>query len=132
MTKTILDLFKAMINATLLLLALCLFLGWMLMSSVQDVTAKLTDAIAQVAPVQHRIEGLRLEIAGLRSDITSRPELAVSGQLDALDQRLTALQHEMSELRQLPGDIIQIAAQTAASELVGHLGQLTSCQPPPY
>ncbi|NRB16459.1 MAG: hypothetical protein HRU33_02470 [Rhodobacteraceae bacterium] len=131
MTKIILDLLKAMINATLLLLALCLFLGWMLMSSVQGVTAKVTEAITQVAPVQHRIEGLRLEVAGLRTDISRRPELALSGQLTALDQRLTALQHEMSELRQLPSDIIAIAAQTAASELVGHLGQLTSCLPPP-
>jgi hypothetical protein len=131
MTKTILDLFKAMINATLLLLALCLFLGWMLVSSVQDVTAKVTGAIDQVAPVQDRIQDLRVELAGLRSDIVSRPELAVSDQLNALDKRLKSLQHEMSELRQLPEDMIRIAAQTAAAELTGHLGQRGNCLPPP-
>mgnify|MGYP000609607284 CR=1 FL=1 len=131
MTKTILDLFKAMINATLLLLALCLFLGWMLVSSVQDVTAKVTGAIDQVAPVQDRIQDLRVELAGLRSDIVSRPELAVSDQLNVLDKRLKSLQHEMSELRQLPEDMIRIAAQTAAAELTGHLGQRGNCLPPP-
>jgi len=131
MTKTILDLLKAMINATLILLALCLFLGWILMSSVQDVTGKVTEAIVQVSPVQDRIQDLRLEIAGLRSDLISLPEQAVSNQLDKLDQSLTSLQQEMSELRQLPNGIVQTAAQTAATQLVGQLSEYASCLPPP-
>ena len=130
MTKTILDLFKAMINATLLLLALCLFLGWMLVSSVQDVTAKVTGAIDQVAPVQDRIQDLRLEVAGLRSDLVNLPEQVVIGQLDRLDQRLTSLQQEMSELRQLPNEIIHNAAQTAATTLADQLSQPANCLPP--
>ena len=131
MRKTILDLLKAMINATLLLLALCLYLGWMLVSSIQDVTDKVTQAVAQVTPVQDRIQDLQLEVAGLRRDIISRPELAVSGQLTTLDQRLASLQQEMSGLRQLPNDIVQNAAQTAAAELAGSLSQLAGCLPPP-
>ncbi|PCJ09350.1 MAG: hypothetical protein COB16_03985 [Rhodobacteraceae bacterium] len=131
MKKLILDLLKAMINATLLLLALCLFLGWKLMSSVENVTSKVTAAVVQIAPIQDRVQELRLEVAGLRSDIVSRPELAVSSQLDALDQRLASLQQELSELRQLPADIIHDAAQTGAAELAGQIARLTSCLPPP-
>jgi len=131
MRKTILDLLKAMINATLLLLALCLYLGWMLVSSIQDVTGKVTEAVTQVTPVQDRIQDLQLEVAGLRRDITTRPDLAVTGQLNTLDQRLASLQQEMTGLRQLPNDIIQNAVQTAAAELAGPLGQLASCLPPP-
>ena len=130
MKQTLFDLLKAMINATLLLLALCLFLGWKLISTVQDVTDKVTEAVIQVAPVQDRIQDLRLEVKGLRSDIVNRPELAVSGQLKSLDQRLAALQREMSELRNLPSEIVQKAARTGAAELAGHLTQLTSCTPP--
>jgi len=78
MKNLILDLLKAMINATLMLLALCLFLGWKLVGSVQDVTGKVTEAVVQITPVQDRIQDLRLEVVGLRSDIVSRPELAVS------------------------------------------------------
>lgn len=131
MKKLILDLLKAMINATLLLLALCLFLGWKLMSSVQYVTTKVTEAVVQIAPVQDRVQELRLEVAGLRSDIVNRPELAVSGQLDTLDQRLAALQLELSKLRQIPAEIIQDAAQTGAAELAGQIARLTSCASPP-
>lgn len=131
MTQTILDLFKAMINATLILLALCLYLGWMLMSSVQGVTTKVTEAIVQITPVQDRIQDLQLEVSGLRSDLVSLPEQAVSSQLDGLDQRLASLQKEMSKLRQLPNDIIQTAAQTAATSLAEQLSQPASCLPPP-
>ncbi|AZV78534.1 hypothetical protein EBB79_12045 [Parasedimentitalea marina] len=131
MRHTILDLLKAMINATLLLLALCLYLGWMLVSTIQDVTGDVTEAIAQVTPVQARIQDLQSEVAGLRRDITSRPELAVSGQLTKLDQRLASLQQEMAGIRQLPSDIIQNAAQTAAAELVGPISRLASCPLPP-
>ncbi len=131
MKKLILDLLKAMINATLLLLALCLFLGWKLMGSVQDVTGKVTEAVVQITPVQDRLQDLRLEVTGLRSDIVSRPELAVSSQLDTLDRRLAALQQDLTQLRQLPTEIIQGAAQTGAAELAGQITRLTSCAPPP-
>jgi len=131
MTKVILDLFKAMINATLLLLALCLFLGWQLMSSVQTVTGKVTQAVVQISPVQDRLQELKLEISGLRRDIVSRSELPVSNQLDSLDRRLAALQSDLSELHQLPAEIVQTAARTGAVELAGQITRLTSCVPPP-
>ncbi len=131
MKKLILDLLKAMINATLLLLALCLFLGWKLMGTVQDVTGKVTAAVVQITPVQDRIQDLRLEVAGLRSDIVSRPELAISSQLDTLDRRLAALQQELTQLRQLPAEIVHDAAQTGAAELAGQIARLTSCGSPP-
>lgn len=131
MTKTIYDLIKAMINATLILLALCLFLGWKLMASVDSVTDKVTEAIAHVTPVQDRIQNLRAEVAGLRSDLVNHPELAVSNQLNTLDDRLASLQNEMSKLRQLPKDIVHDAAQSGAAELAGRLTQLAGCLPSP-
>jgi len=131
MTKAILDLLKAMINATMILLALCLFLGWQLMSSVQTVTDKVTQAVVQVAPVQDRLHALKLEITGLRRDIVSRSELPISNQLDSLDRRLAALQSDLTELRQLPSDIVQTAAQAGAAEIAGQIARLTSCLPPP-
>jgi len=131
MKNLILDLLKAMINATLMLLALCLFLGWKLVGSVQDVTGKVTEAVVQITPVQDRIQDLRLEVVGLRSDIVSRPELAVSAQLDTLDRRLAALQQDLAQLRRLPTEIIQGAAQTGAAEMAGQIARLTSCVPPP-
>lgn len=130
MKQTFFDLLKAMINATLLLLALCLFLGWSVISTVQDVTDKVTEAVIQVAPVQDRIQNLRIEVQGLRSDIKNRPDLAVSDQLRSLDERLAALQREMSGLRNLPADIVETAARSGVAELAGQLTQLTSCTPP--
>lgn len=131
MTKVILDLLKAMINATMILLALCLFLGWQLMSSVQTVTGKVTQAVVQIAPVQDRLQELRLEITGLRRDIVSRSELPVASQLDSLDQRLAVLQSDLSEIHQLPAEIVHTAARTGVVELAGQIARLTSCVPPP-
>lgn len=130
MTKTLLDLLKACINATLLLLALCLFLGWKLMSSVDNVTGQVTQAVVQITPVQNRIEALRTEVAALRSDILQRPEIAVSAKLDALDRRLAALQSEMLDLKALPAELIHDAAQTAAVEFAGQVARLSNCVPP--
>ncbi|MVO14711.1 hypothetical protein [Parasedimentitalea huanghaiensis] len=130
MTKTLLDLLKACINATLLLLALSLFLGWKLMSSVDNVTGQVTQAVAQITPVQNRIEALRTEVVALRSDILQRPEIAVSAKLDAMDRRLAALQSEMLDLKTLPAEVIRDAAQTGAAEFAGQIARLSNCVPP--
>lgn len=126
MKKLIMDLLKAMVNATLLLLLLCLFFGWQLMGRVNQVTDQVTEAVAEVAPLKTRVEALRGELVGLRSDLQNGTQPAAP-QLDGIEARLDYISEELTRLRALPATIVQQAAESAAAELSGQIIHLTSC-----
>ncbi|WP_419739871.1 hypothetical protein [Ruegeria sp.] len=69
MAKTLKDLLLALLNATLILVALCLFLGWKLASTVEDVTSGLSEKLQVVAPLRDEAQGIREQLSGLRSDL---------------------------------------------------------------
>ena len=127
MGKIIADLLKALLNATLLLLAACLFLGWLGMGKVEAVTERVTDAVAEVTPVKTRVEALRAEIAGLRSDLRDGV-LPPAPQLDGIETKLEIIEAELSALRALPAALVQQAAESAAAELTGQIVRLTRCE----
>ncbi len=127
MKKLIMDLLKAMVNATLLLLLLCLFFGWQLMGRVNQVTDQVTEAVAEVAPLKTRVEALRGELVGLRSDLQNGT-LPAAPQLDGIEARLDYISEELTRLRALPATIVQQAAESAAAELSGQIIRLTTCE----
>lgn len=127
MGRLITELLKALLNATLLLLAICLFFGWQLMGRVEDVTARITAAVAEVAPVRDRVEALREEIAGLRADVKAGT-LPPVPQLDGIDSKLERIEAELAGLRALPATLVQTAAESAAAELTGQIVRLTRCE----
>lgn len=127
MRKLITDLLKALLNATLLLLLLCLFFGWQLMGRVNQVTDQVTEAVAEVAPLKTRVEALRGELVGLRSDLQNGT-LPAAPQLDGIEARLDYISEELTRLRALPATIVQQAAETAAAELSGQIIRLTTCE----
>jgi len=127
MKKLIMDLLKAMVNATLLLLLLCLFFGWQLMGRVNQVTDQVTEAVAEMAPLKTRVEALRGELVGLRSDLQNGT-LPAAPQLDGIEARLDYISEELTRLRALPATIVQQAAESAAAELSGQIIRLTSCE----
>lgn len=130
MGKLIGDLLKALLNATLLLLAACLFFGWMLMGKVNSITTRVSAAVAEVAPVRTRVEALRAEIAGLRSDL-KEGVLPPAPQLDGIETKLEIIEAELAALRALPATLVQQAAESAAAELTGQIVRLTRCEAAP-
>ncbi|MCD9147717.1 hypothetical protein [Pseudophaeobacter flagellatus] len=120
MAKVLFDLLKALLNATLLLLALCLFLGWQLSSSVAQVSERLNDISSNLRPLHRQAQALTEEFASLSAEI-SRADPPDSSEmrigLAQLEEELAALKLEIQSLKQLPGEVVSIAIETAVQEL---------------
>lgn len=132
--KTLKDLILALVNATLILVALCLFLAWQLMSTVDEVTERLTESVRVFAPVRDEVAGLRAEVSGLRADIgalgtTTVPTARIEARLDAMSTRLDDIQVRMDELATLPDRLIDTAIETAADKFARSLSSVRGCEP---
>ena len=87
------SLLVAMLNATLMLVALCLWLGWHVLSEARAITTHVTDTLTLVTPVKDEIAGLRAEVAGLRGDLAgAQGQAAGSAAMTAFGDRLAALE----------------------------------------
>ena len=143
MIKAFWDLVKAMINATLLLVALCLFLGWQLFSSVGRLTDQLADTRESLAPIHQELRDLRADLGQVKAAIasveTNPPETDNPGtfdpelldKLDALDQRIADTQLILTAKLDSMDQTAIAAAETFAASLVRGIAQLFSHLPRP-
>ncbi|WP_417699260.1 hypothetical protein [Pseudophaeobacter sp.] len=126
MAKVVFDLLKALLNATLLLLALCLFLGWQLSSSVAQVSQRLSDISSNLRPLHSQAQAMTEEFASLsaaisQADTPDSSEMPI--RLAQLQEELTALKLEIQSLKQLPGEVVRIAVETAVQDLSEELSR---------
>lgn len=121
MTRPLIDLAKALLNATQILLALCLFLGWKLMAATEGVTANAAAIADRVTPLHSAVASLQEEIASLRRTIEDGAATAPPDRLAALEDRLARLQTGLSEMRRLPQQAAAEAARAGAAELAARL-----------
>ena len=133
--KTLKDLFLALLNATLILVALCLFLGWRMMATVDTVSDRVTASIAELTPLRDEIAGVRAELSGLRADLAAAPGTVASARLqnrlDGLETRLDGMQARMASLATLPDQLLDRAFETAADRMARGVAELRGCQPAP-
>ncbi|MCX7288305.1 MAG: hypothetical protein NTW20_12335 [Rhodobacterales bacterium] len=129
------SLLVAMLNATLILVALCLWLGWHVMSEARAITDRLADGMALLTPVTDELAGLRAEVAGLRGDLASLPGQAAGSaaltafgdRLAALDSRLTTTGDRIDAMTADPGALIDRAVDRAALQIKSGIA---ACTPP--
>ncbi|MEW2914348.1 hypothetical protein [Leisingera sp. JC11] len=121
MSKTLFDLAKALLNATLILLALCLFLGWKLMAATEVVTAAAADAADRLTPLHTAVTGLQEEVAALRNAVQDGSSTAFAARFAQLEARLAQLQTSVSEMRALPQEAAAEAARAGAAELASRI-----------
>lgn len=126
MTRTVADFAKALVNATLILLALCLFLGWKLMAAASVVTANASEITSRVAPLQTAATGLQEELASLRAALQDPPgqdgaDRLSAARLERVEERLNQLQANLAGIRQLPLQAAEQAARAGAAELAGRI-----------
>ncbi|WP_375687073.1 hypothetical protein [Pseudooceanicola sp. LIPI14-2-Ac024] len=131
MGRTAWNLALALINASLILLAVCLFLVWKVLSAAEDVSANLAATSATIQPIGTQITELTEEVAGARSDLA---ELRAAGQamreqglpeptgelterLDRIEGQLTELTDWVGEVREDPDAVIDRAIDAAFEEL---------------
>ncbi|WP_122076003.1 hypothetical protein [Pseudophaeobacter sp. EL27] len=136
MTKTVFDLFKALLNATLLLLALCLFLGWQFFTSARDVTDRLGEIGTRFAPIHNQLQSMTEELSALNQALTdtAAPDSAeMRFRLTRLEEQLSGLKEETHALSQLPaqvvGTAVEAAVQEISAEITTRLPHLEPCAP---
>ena len=142
MAKTLKDLLLALLNATLILIALCLFLGWKLASTVDGITDRLAEKVQIVAPLKEEVQGVRDELTALRNDLSSLQsgQTATDSataqklsqaleQLDTLEGNLQAAQARITELTESPDQLINTAIENSADAIADRIIAIRGCEP---
>lgn len=87
----------ALVNATLILAALCLWLAWGALSAAERVATQITDAATAVLPLRAEITALTEEIAAARADLAAR-RAEGAGDTAALEERIAGVEARLAEL----------------------------------
>ncbi len=142
MAKTLKDLILALLNATLILLAVCLFLGWKLATTVDGITTKFAENLQLVAPLREEAQGIRGELTALRSslntlssgdgalDTTETQRInALIDKLDGIEQRFATTQTRLGELADSPETLINHAIDKTADTVTDRITAIRGCVP---
>lgn len=123
--RTLWSLVLAALNATLILVALCLWLGWMVLAQARGISDGLNAAAAKADPVAVELTGLREEVAALRADLAALPEqgadsaalAALQDQAAQLDARFAATAETVKALSTDTLQLIDRAVDQAAQQI---------------
>ncbi|WP_300066824.1 hypothetical protein [uncultured Ruegeria sp.] len=142
MAKTLKDLVLALLNATLVLIALCLFLGWKLASSVDNITTSFSENLKIVTPLREEAQGIRGELAALRSDLAAIPvdggtlDSATTARiaealdkLNAVENKLQSTQARFAEMAESPDILIEQAIDLSADAVADRVKDIRGCVP---
>jgi septal ring factor EnvC (AmiA/AmiB activator) len=95
--RTLGNLLLALLNATLILAALCLWLAWGALSAAERVSGQIEAAAQAVTPLRAEIVSLTEEIAAARAELAAFR--ARNGEdRDALERRLAEVEAELARL----------------------------------
>lgn len=134
--KTIKDLALALLNATLILIALCLFFVWQISNTAERVAGNFAQNLEVLAPLRGEVEGMRADLAGLRGDLAELQSVpgqtadAIEERIDALIARMDLVQGRMAELADTPERLMTTAIDRSAEHVAGTLNDLAGCTRP--
>jgi hypothetical protein len=149
LARTLGQLALALLNATLILVVLALFLAWRLSGTVERVTEAAAGAAAQqlaeLAPVGDELSGLREQVAGLRLELAAMQadgEAGARAAADAVATRLDEIETRLEDTRARigpaiealsadPGILVDRAVEAGVAEAGRWLVTLRGCTPPP-
>ena len=98
--RTIWNLVLALLNATLILIAACLWFAWSAFSAAERAAEQLGTAVVSIQPIRQEVRGLSGEIGGLRSDLASlRTQQGTTPEaLSEISTSVAALQKDIESL----------------------------------
>lgn len=124
--RTVWNLVLALLNATLILVAVCLFLGWKVAETTNGMVAGVADRLAEFTPVRDELRALSGDIGALRDDLAAAQAGAddrraaayarMSGEIDAVSARLDAVLGQAEALVAAPEELIDQAVAAAGAE----------------
>jgi hypothetical protein len=132
--RTLWSLFLAMLNATLILVALCLWLGWHVLSETRAIADRLADSLTLLTPIKGEIAGLRSDLSGLRGDLAglqgqaagSAALTALGSRLAAMDSRITETGNRIDAMTADPGTLIDRAVDRVALQIKSGIDACTA------
>lgn len=140
MRKTLKDLFLAFLNATLILVALCLFLLVLLVSKANSLSDSFDEKLALVTPIQDNIKSTLSEATALRKDLSALRDQSTSvssdamkrieTRIDGLNEQLSTMQGSLQTLTQAPNELVDHAIESAADQVVLGVARIKGCTAP--
>lgn len=134
--KTLKDLVVAMINATLILVAVCLFFLWQLSNTAERVSASFAQNLEVLEPLKTEVQAMKGEVAGLRGDLAEMQAVPgqamdkVEARIESLNARLDGVQARMDQLAETPERLMTVAIDRSAEHLAGTVKDLRGCSAP--
>lgn len=137
MLKTLKDLVLALLNATLILIALCLFLGWKVSSTIDTMLMDFVRQVEIVGPMRSDVQDMTDEIRGLRSDLAglaagvSDPQLLdrVQTRLSQVDGRVAAMGDRLDALLGLPEQMLDQSIEKLGLQAAHTINNIRGCTP---
>lgn len=139
MAKTLKDLLLAMLNATLILVALCLFLALTVVNRAHSLTATFAEHLDVLGPLQESVQAtgeelaaFRSDLAGLRDqsqDLSSQTMARLQERAAAMENKLADMQASLADLRQAPTRLVDHAIEKAGDEAVDSVARIRGCVP---
>jgi len=140
MLNTLKNLGLALINATLILIAVCLFLAWNLVDRADHVVSNFSRSLISVEPLRQDIRGATAELSALRNDLAQISEQSGelrSASLQSIQTSVQQMQEEMETVRQsianlsqAPTRLVDHAIETAADQVAQGINKVRGCVPP--
>ncbi|MEX0339988.1 MAG: hypothetical protein AB3N11_13225 [Arenibacterium sp.] len=131
------DILLALLNATLILIALCLWLAWQLGDTISAATTEFSERVANVKPLRGDVQSMTAQVAALREDVAALRQssdapqkVAVNDLLDRLDQidiRVSGTLDRVDHLVSHPGDLVEIAVERAGARIQSMVHQAWAC-----
>ncbi|MEX0367177.1 MAG: hypothetical protein AB3N22_13970 [Ruegeria sp.] len=137
MAKTLKDLVLALLNATLILLATCLFLGWKLFATLKEAREGFAENLSLVAPLRDDVRGVRSDLQDLRSELVAWKETGAAQpqiqrtltRLNEIEGRIEAAQTRLSDLADKPEQLIDYTITKSADAFANRVADLRGCSP---
>lgn len=130
--RIIRDLALACLNATLVLVLLCLLVWYLAANKMEAVAHSLARSAAVVTPLRQDVATMTGTLADLRVAVTE-PDTAITPQLQAqmgqLHGRLDALQGQLEGMSLTPALLLDHAIEKAALEVRRTVQAWRSCAP---
>lgn len=138
--KILKDLLLAMVNATLILVALCLFLFWQVSNTAERVAGTFAANLDVLEPVTQSVQDLNADVVSLQGDLedllTGSGSLAAQGRsqvekrIQDLNAQLIQLQASVDKIADTPDRLMTTAIDAASDKAARTLIELRGCQNP--
>jgi hypothetical protein len=130
----------ALLNATLILVALCLFLAWNLAREVDEISTDFAQSLIDINPVRDDIRDLTFEVASLRADLEAvmtqtgdardTAQTEAIARLDAVNTRISGIADQAQALLDEPEALVDYAIDATAREMKEGVADLRGCTLP--